>query len=84
VAVVGVSIFQNSASFYAPLREGTVRSTANRGGVQKVVSLRSLARFAPLFPAIHCSAGAGSAGAPFWNMLTRVAEAFSKRLKEKR
>ena len=34
----GVSIFRNSALFYAPLRVGTVRSAANRGGVQKVVS----------------------------------------------
>ena len=47
------------------------------GVCKKWFALRSFAKFAPLFPAIHCSAGSGYAGAPFWNMLTCVAEAFS-------
>ncbi len=40
----GVSMFRNSASFYAPLRVGTVRSAENRGGVQKVVHASQLSQ----------------------------------------
>jgi len=70
-------MFRNSASFFTPLRAETVRSAANCGGVQKVVHATKLSQVCPPFPAIHCSAGSGFAGAPFRNMLTRVAEAFS-------
>jgi len=40
----GVSMFRNSASFYAPLRVATVRSAENRGGVQKVVHASKLSQ----------------------------------------
>ena len=48
-AAVGVSIFRNSASFYAPLRVGTGRSAVNRGGVQKVVIALQLSQVCPPF-----------------------------------
>ncbi|HZG17707.1 MAG TPA: hypothetical protein VE710_22225 [Candidatus Bathyarchaeia archaeon] len=68
-------ILRPTASGDCPLRSESRGST-------KAVATTQLGQVAALFPAIHCSAGQGFAGAPFRNMLAGVAQAVRKVLKD--
>ncbi|HZG17140.1 MAG TPA: hypothetical protein VE710_19335 [Candidatus Bathyarchaeia archaeon] len=74
-------MFRNSASFFALQGGGDCTLRSESQGSAKVVAATKLKQVAALFPAIHCSAGSGFAGAPFRNMLSYVAVAITKEKK---
>ncbi|HZG14394.1 MAG TPA: hypothetical protein VE710_05150 [Candidatus Bathyarchaeia archaeon] len=58
-----------------PAEGGDCPLRSKSQGSAKVVAATQREQVAAIFPAIHYYAWSGSAGAPFWNMLTSVAEA---------